>query len=101
MARDFARAFYAGRPWKECRGSFIASRIAIDGGKCYRCDKQGYIVDHVIELTPTNITDSNIALNHDNCAWLCLICHNKKYSLNTYIREDLMFNELGDVVKKI
>jgi hypothetical protein len=38
----------------------------------------GYIVDHIEELTPANITDPNIALNHDNLQYLCLDCHNSK-----------------------
>ncbi len=79
MAREFAKKFYKSRAWKECRASFIATRISIDGGMCQcGCGQLGYIVDHITELTPENINDPRISLSFDNFQYLALVCHNKK-----------------------
>ncbi len=77
MAKDFAKAFYRSKAWLKCRASFIAQRLAIDGGMCQRCkDKLGYIVHHKEWLTPGNINDPDIALNHSNLEYVCHDCHN-------------------------
>lgn len=79
MAREFARKFYNSKEWKKCRRSFISIRQSTDGGMCEHCQKElGYIVDHITELTPENINDPDIILNHDNLQYLCLECHNTK-----------------------
>jgi len=81
MARDFASAFYTGAAWKQCRASFIAERMAVDGGMCMRCHREpGYIVHHKIYLGPENIGDPTVALNHDNLEYLCLGCHNDEHN---------------------
>ena len=75
--QDFAKGFYDGAAWRACRASFVSSRISIDGGLCQRCRKRlGYIVHHTTELTPENIHDPEIALNHARLEYLCLDCHN-------------------------
>jgi 5-methylcytosine-specific restriction protein A len=79
MAKEFAKSFYNSRQWKRCRASFIAYRTTIDGGLCQMCHENlGYIVDHKEELTPNNINDPEITMNHGNFQYLCLVCHNKK-----------------------
>ncbi len=80
MAKEFAKKFYNSKAWKECRQSYIDKRIAIDGGMCEHCKNElGYIVDHKEELTPDNIDNPYITLNHDNFQYLGLICHNKNF----------------------
>ena len=80
MAKDFAKAFYKSRRWEACRDAFIAERIAIDGGLCERChDRPGYIVHHKVYLTPANIKDPLVALNHDNLEYVCHECHNDEH----------------------
>ena len=91
MAKAFAQAFYRSAAWIKCRLSYIAKRKATDGGLCEHCRKAlGYIVDHIIELTPYNINDPAISLNHDNLQYLCLECHNRKTFRigNSYILTD-------------
>lgn len=79
MAQEFAKKFYNSKAWKECRASFIAKRITVDGGLCMTCHKElGYIVHHKTWLTPDNITNPMIALNHDHLKYDCLICHNRE-----------------------
>ena len=38
----------------------------------------GYIVDHIEEISPSNIGDPEITLNHDNLQYICQPCHNIK-----------------------
>ncbi len=77
--KDFARGFYDGKAWQDCRAAFIARRVSIDGGLCQRCRQRlGFIVHHTVELTPENIHDPEIALNHQLLEYLCLDCHNRE-----------------------
>ncbi len=79
MAREFSRKFYDSPMWRKVRKSFIAHRQSIDGGMCQKCkDRTGYIVDHIIELSPENINDTEITLSWSNLQYLCLPCHNTK-----------------------
>lgn len=102
MAREFSRKFYGSRAWKECRASFILSK----NGLCERClsnDKYvpGEEVHHKIYLTPENINDPYITLSWNNLELLCQSCHSKEHmSKYDVVREDVMFDESGDLVKK-
>ncbi len=79
MAKDYAKSFYNSNAWQKCRAAFILERTRIDGGLCQHCRKNlGYIVDHVKEITPGNITNTDITLNQNNFQYLCLACHNIK-----------------------
>lgn len=79
MAKEFARAFYNSKRWKDCRRAYIAKRISIDGGMCETCHEvPGYIVHHKTELTPDNINDPDIALGFNNLKYDCHICHQKE-----------------------
>ena len=79
MAREFSRKFYDGGAWRKVRKSYIALRQSIDGGLCEcGCGELGYIVDHIVELTPQNINDTEITLHYHNLQYLSLACHNKK-----------------------
>ena len=76
MARDFAKAFYKSKAWQKCRAAYIAERIAIDGGLCEECQEElGYIVHHTVLLTSENISDPEIALNHQLLKFDCKRCH--------------------------
>lgn len=78
MARDFAKPFYDSAAWQKCRAAFIAERVVIDGGMCQRCGQElGYIVHHREWLSPENIVDPDVALNHENLEYVCQTCHNK------------------------
>ena len=79
MAKEFAKKFYNSKEWIKCRESYIKKVH----GLCEHCLKKnkytpGYIVDHIEELTPNNINNPEITLNHDNLQYLCLECHNRK-----------------------
>lgn len=100
--KEYARKFYKSKAWQRCRASFVGKRRSIDGGLCEHCGKrQGYIVDHIEEITPENINDINITLNHENLQYLCLECHNTKtFKKNFAVRENLFFDEEGNLREK-
>ncbi len=99
MAKQYAKKFYNSKAWQKCRASFIGKRIIKDGGVCQHCnDELGYIVDHIVEITPENINDIDIILNHHNLQYLCLVCHNKK-TFNK--KKSLLFDERGQPVPPI
>lgn len=76
MAKEWAKAFYNSKAWIRCRTSYIAKRITIDGGMCEECHKNlGYIVHHKIMLTPENISNPDVALNHRYMEYVCKDCH--------------------------
>lgn len=79
MAKDYAKAFYNSKEWKNARQSYISYRISVDGGLCEKCHKRlGYIVHHKINLNPMNIYDPNISLNRDNLMYECKSCHDRE-----------------------
>lgn len=79
MARDFAKQFYKSKQWQKCRASYILKRQGIDGGMCETCHQEpGKIVHHKIWLSPENINDPNVSLNHENLKYECQTCHNKE-----------------------
>lgn len=83
MARDFAKAFYKSRTWLNCRSAYILSV----NGLCETClQKQritpGKIVHHKKYITPHNIHDPMVTLNHDNLRLDCQDCHNVEHHGN-------------------
>ena len=74
MAKDWAQAFYHSQPWKALR----LRALMRDGYTCRMCGARATEVDHIIELTPANITDRSISLNLSNLQSLCHDCHTKK-----------------------
>lgn len=101
MAKPYAIKFYNSKMWKNCRASYI-SKVH---GLCEHClakerYEPGYIVDHIIEITPENINDSYITLSHDNLQYLCLQCHNTKtFGKHEVVRNGLMFDDDGNLVE--
>ena len=100
MAKDYAKSFYKSKSWLSCRAAYIAIRIMIDGGMCEHCRRvPGYIVDHIEEISPLNINEPEITLNHKNLQYLCLECHNiKTFSKHSALREGFAFDENGDLI---
>ena len=76
MAKDWSKSFYNSKKWLKCRDSYIADRVSKDGGVCEECKRQqGYIVHHEVTLTPDNINDPDISLNHKRMKYVCKDCH--------------------------
>lgn len=102
IAKPYAKKFYNSKAWQDCRRSYIS----IVHGLCEDCleeDKYvpGYIVDHKEEITPDNINDVEVTLNHENLRYLCLACHNTKtFGKDTeVVRDGLKFDSEGNIVE--
>lgn len=51
----------------------------VDGGLCETChEKPGYIVHHRIPLTPENVSNPEVSLNHHNLKYDCKECHDEE-----------------------
>lgn len=97
MAKEYAKAFYNSSAWIKCKNSYIKSVY----GLCERCGKPGYIVHHKKHLTPKNINDPDVALNHINLEYLCQQCHNEeheRFKKKSAVRKGFGFNERGEFV---
>ena len=99
MAQDFSKSFYQSTQWQDCRRAYIA-RVH---GMCEHCLSKGkynpgYIVHHKVTLTPGNINDPNITLNHEQLEYVCLDCHNEEHYGTPVTRDDVMFDSNGDVI---
>lgn len=97
MAQEFSKSFYNSKAWKKCRRDYI-SKVH---GLCERCVEPtpGLILHHKIELTPDNMDDPNITLNHDNLEFLCLDCHNAIHLKQNTTQENLKFDSNGDLIQ--
>lgn len=58
------------------------------------------IVHHIEHLNDYNYTDDSIALDENNLEGLCIDCHNKEHYKNKCIRDDLMFDEYGNIIPR-
>ena len=97
MAREFAKSFYRSSAWRKCRQSYFNSQH----GLCERCEQPGLIVHHKIYISPDNINDVSVTLNHDNLELLCQDCHNKEHFKNNEpLRDDVMFDNEGNLIKR-
>ena len=97
MAREFSEAFYNSKQWRECRKVVFNEA----NGICQKCGEPGEEVHHKIHLTPNNISDPVITLNKDNLILLCRNCHLREHNKNIDVtRDNLIFNEAGDLVEK-
>jgi 5-methylcytosine-specific restriction enzyme A len=87
--------FYQSKQWKRVRNY----KRALERGICESCGKAGWEVHHVIPLTLENLDDPNISISLENLQLLCTSCHNAKRAKEKELREDVEFNEIGDLVK--
>lgn len=74
--QDYAEHFYKSKAWQNCRALYLKKA----GGLCEHClalglYKRAEIVHHKTHITPENINDPNITLNHANLEALCRDCH--------------------------
>ena len=81
MAKPWARQFYSGKAWQNCRNEYI-KRV---GYLCEDCMKRGIYkpakeVHHIEELTPENIHKPEVALSFNNLVALCKDCHKARHS---------------------
>ncbi len=97
MAKDWAKAFYNSREWH------VARRIALrrDHYTCHDCEGRAEEVHHIIELTRSNMHDTDIALNQSNLMSLCRACHQRRtFEHNADVGDGLVFDADGFVVQR-
>ena len=95
MAKIWAKKFYNSKAWRTAREQALRR----DCYTCKDCEGRATEVHHIIELTPSNIHDNNIALNLDNLESLCHNCHNKRTQKESETREGYYFDDNGIVQK--
>lgn len=95
MAHDYARAFYNGRAWVDCRTGYMQSRNYI----CERCNNVAIICHHKTYITPSNISNSNITLNWNRLEALCQTCHNQEHHGNGIVAAGLAFDSKGNLIQ--
>lgn len=81
MAKDWAKSFYRSQAWQAIR----LRALMRDGYTCRVCGARATEIDHIIELTPENISNQDISLNLANLQSLCHDCHTRKTKADKYI----------------
>lgn len=104
MSKEYAKSFYNSAAWIKCKNSYIKSVH----GLCERCGEPGDIVHHKVYISPSNINNPDVTLNHDNLEYLCRKCHNKEHELkfnrfkrSSPIKKGFKFNEKGEFVPDV
>lgn len=69
-------------------------------GLCQRCGRTGKEVHHKIPLALENIDNPEIALGQNNLELLCTSCHDAEREKTKAIRDDVMFDEAGNLIKR-
>ena len=105
--------FYHSKAWKtvkniiwlkqHCLCARCGYPVYVDGITTYKDDKRNRrkgIVHHKIYLTDDNYLDESISLNEDYLEGLCIKCHNTEHFKNEILRDDLKFDQFGNLVKK-
>lgn len=103
--------FYQSKAWKDTRKYIWIKQHCL----CARCGKPVYvdgisswlpkekrlvgIVHHKIYLNEDNYTDDDISLNEDNLEGICIECHNQEHIAKPNVRQGMMFDEYGNLVK--
>lgn len=95
MAKDFSKAFYRSKAWKECRPSYIKSVR----GLCEDCLAKGLyvpgkVVHHINHISPDNIDDPNVLLAWDNLRFVCQDCHAKEHAKS----KRYLFDSDGNII---
>ncbi len=94
--KPYAKKFYKSAAWKKCRNAYFNSRH----GLCERCSGPGKIVHHIEYITPENINDPAITLNHSNLELLCQDCHNREHhEKEGATAYGMSFDENGDLIQ--
>lgn len=101
MAKAFSDAFYHSKDWEHARDAALIR----DHHLCQHCLAKSEItpavmVHHIIELTPENISDPNIATDLDNLVSLCDRCHKKVHGWirQGSTRQGLAFDNEGNLI---
>ena len=112
MSYGDRKKFYSSKAWNDVRKTIWIKQHLL----CNRCNRPVYvdgiseylpkekrrtgIVHHKIYLDDSNVYDINITLNEDNLEGICKECHELEHNKNNVIREDLQFDENGNIIPR-
>lgn len=96
MAKEFARGFYSSKTWQECREDYAKAKHYL----CENClargiYRPGVIVHHIEEVTPMNIDNPEVTLNHDNLRLVCRDCHAQEHKAHAKDRRYVICEDGG------
>ena len=99
MAKSWAKQFYHSKSWLKVRRLCLIR----DYNLCQICGDVASIVHHIIELSPTNINNTDITINMDNLMCVCHTCHQDIHDMceSKSINDGLRFDENGDIIQLI
>ena len=113
MSYGSRRKFYNSKVWQDVRRNVWLRQHLL----CNRCHKPVYvdgiseympkerrtigIVHHKEYLNDINVNDANIALNLDNLEGLCKDCHEKEHNTSSCVRKEYIFDENGNLAKRV
>jgi len=105
-------SFYKSKLWKQVKNNVWLKQYCL----CAECNRPVYvdgitdwipkdkrlkgIVHHKEHLHSYNLNDDNIAINEDNLVGLCIDCHNKEHFSGSSTRNDYLFDDNGNLIKK-
>ena len=113
MSYGKRKDFYHSKVWKKVRLNVWRKQNCL----CYSCGLPVYvdklsewipkekrrtgIVHHIEHLTEANLSDDSITLDESNLIGVCKYCHEMKFhNRSTATREDVQFDENGQLIKR-
>lgn len=112
MASKERIAFYKSKLWNQVKNSVWLKQhclCAICGKPCYvdgisewipKEQRLKGIVHHIEHLHSNNLDDDSIAIDENNLIGLCIDCHNQEHFKSNSTRNNVMFDEDGNLIKK-
>lgn len=110
--RSIDPSFYYSSVWRTIRKNVWLKQHCI----CNRCHRAVYvdgisewipkekrlkgIVHHKTWLNENNVYNDEIALDEKNLEGLCIDCHNKEHDTTSITRNDVMFDDDGNLIKR-
>ena len=113
MSKGIRSSFYKSKLWNDVRRNIWIKQNLL----CAKCNRPVYvdglsdylpkekrrtgIVHHKVFLDEMNIYDDNITINEDNLIGVCKECHEDIHHQDIAKRKDVMFDNEGNLIKKV
>ena len=113
MSKGTRSAFYKSKVWNDVRKTIWLKQnllcaicnkpVYVDGLSEYipKGNRRTGIVHHKEFLNELNIYDDNITINEDNLIGVCKECHEEIHHQDIAKRNDVMFDENGNLIKRV
>lgn len=113
MSYGIRKDFYNSKVWKVVRKNIWLKQNCL----CAKCGKPVYvdgitdylpkeyrrigIVHHIIELDNNNVYDDNVTIDEANLIGVCKECHELEHHKDIATRKEVMFDEYGNLIKRV